>query len=156
MRWLLLVLVLVMSTNCTIYDVEVAPLYEVVKTWAAVDSGLYDKAIEAGLGCRRMIWRDDVYKEASRSSIEAFIEWDKTDRIGATKDYDCDDFALAFDASIHKWCPGIAAGQIGFVQENGEKHAVNIIFMDGKFWCLEPQTDEFFELAGEETCWFVF
>ena len=129
---------IVMSANCTVYDVEVAPPCEVVKTWTS--SELYNKVIEAGLGSASMMWRDYEYREATRESIEAFIKWDDTDQLRRTGFFDCDDFALIFDANIHKWCPGIAAGQIYY--QNGARHAVNIIFMDGDFFLLDPEKDK--------------
>jgi len=136
------------------------PTPTVVRVWEAGEAGLYPLVIEAGLGTQRMVWRDMQYREASRESIEEFIKWDITDRLRRTSLFDCDDFTLLFDANIHKWCAGIAVGQIGYLRADGKKHALNIIFMDGKFWLFEPQTDRLWEASFEVldgmVLWFLF
>lgn len=138
-RLLLLVVVMSMTASCADLATD-KPVPEIVKTWTS--SELYNKVIEAGLGSASMMWRDYQYREATRESVEAFIEWDDTDQLRRTGFFDCDDFALIFDANIHKWCSGIAAGQIYYQKENGARHAVNIIFMDGDFFLLDPETDK--------------
>jgi len=133
-----------------------APTPSVVMIWEVGEAGLYPLAIEAGLGCPRMVWRDMEYREASRKSIEELSSGTQTDKLRRTRFFDCDDFALIFDANIHKWCAGIAAGQVCYIRSDGVKHAVNIIVMDGKFWLFEARTDKLFEVLEGEVCWFLF
>jgi hypothetical protein len=85
--------------------------------------------------------------------IHAFVESDKTNEIQYSEDFDCKDFTETFIENA----VGFNAYPVGVGLRYGDTlvfHQFVGVEIDGKVYWIEPQSDQFYEVAeaGEMLC----
>jgi len=115
--------------------------------------------LRAELGDECKIYLSDVdYKTTTKEEIQRFLANDDTNLYNYIGEYyDCDDFSFRLHGKLS--VPGwgdLTFGIFWVGMPGGGGHAVNIfIDSDSKVWCVEPQTDDIYELPKEWVPWLV-
>ncbi len=89
---------------------------------------------------------DGIYHTVSRQVFEFLLTWDWTNQAAYVAEHmDCDNFAEVVRANF-----GFRLGinSVGMVLDSSSYHAYNlVIFSDGSFRWLEPQTDKWVDIG---------
>jgi len=124
-----------------------------------VDSGKVFDSIRSAVGTECKLYLSDrLYQLASVQDVERLLSMDDTDKYQyVSEHFDCDNYAyrLMGNFNIPEWS-SLAFGICWTGTPNGG-HAVNC-FVDNelRFWIIEPQNDQVFELPSDWKPFVIF